>query len=333
VNVGVDNSNPVIVKLDSVKAVGCADTLSGAVYVSVSGGTTPYSYMWSTGAVTQDLMNVKVGTYSLNVTDDAGCSDDLSATVGKATQITVNADVDMVNCYGGNDGSITVKINGGSGNYRYEWTDGNASGTRTGLVAGSYTVTVTDNASGCTGKDTFTVTQSDSLLVSAVVVKDSCLPGFDGKISLLVNGGTKPYTYNWSNGDQTDLIQNLAPQDYTVTITDAGGCKATMTYAVAAADCDFTLTIYDVITPNGDGKNDIWVIGGIEFYPNSVLQVVDKWGDIVYEKKGYDNSFTGISSRNNQELPSGTYYYVLKLNGANKTGGKNTFTGSLLIER
>lgn len=333
VNVGINNANPVVIKLDSVRAVGCLDTLSGAVYVSVTGGMTPYSYLWSNGAITQDIIGVAKGAYLLNVTDDAGCTDNLNANVGVANAITSSADINSVTCNGGADGNITVTAAGGSGNYSYKWTDGSIGATRTGLSAGNYVVRITDVISGCADTSTYSVTQADSLKINATVVKDTCLPGYDGKISLVVTGGVSPYNYLWSNGSTGDQLMNLAPQDYSVTVTDAKGCTASKTYTVAETDCDFRLNIHDVITPNGDGKNDLWVIEGIEYYANSIVQVVDKWGDLVYERRNYDNSFNGVNSKTGAALPSGTYYYIIKLNEPNKTGGDDTFKGALLIQR
>lgn len=333
VNVGVNNSNPVVVKLDSVKAVGCKDTASGAVYISVSGGTSPYTYLWSNAATTQDIVGVVKGAYMVQVTDDAGCSDNLSANVGVATPIVVSADVNTVTCNGAADGSIAVKVSGGSGTYAYKWTDGNLNANRSALAAGSYSVTVTDAISGCTDTKVFAITQPDSLMVSGTVVKDSCLPGPDGTISLLVSGGVNPYTYSWSNGAAGDLIQGLAATSYTVTVTDSKGCTTTATYMVSEVQCDLSVRIFDVITPNGDGVNDVMVIQGSEFYPKNILQIVDKWGDLVYEKSPYDNTFNGVGSKSGNELPSGTYYYIFKLNEANKTGGDNVFKGAMLIKR
>ncbi|MBL7713550.1 MAG: gliding motility-associated C-terminal domain-containing protein, partial [Chitinophagaceae bacterium] len=333
VNVGVNNSNPVVVKLDSVKAVGCKDTASGAVYISVSGGTSPYTYLWSNGATTQDIVGVVKGAYMVQVTDDAGCSDNLSANVGVSTPIVVSADVNPVTCNGAADGSLAVKVSGGSGTYAYKWTDGNLNASRSALAAGSYTVTVTDAISGCADTKIFAITQADSLKISGTVVKDSCLPGPDGTISLLVTGGVSPYTYTWSNGASGDLIQGLAATSYTVTVTDSKGCTTAATYVVSEVQCDLSVRIFDVITPNGDGVNDLMVIQGSEFYPKNILQIVDKWGDLVYEKSPYNNTFNGVDSKNGKELPSGTYYYIFKLNEANKTGGDNVFKGAILIKR
>jgi gliding motility-associated-like protein len=92
------------------------------------------------------------------------------------------------------------------------------------------------------------------------------------------------------------------------------------------------MVIHDVITPNGDGVNDNWVIDGIHLYPNNLVQLFDKWGDKVYEKASYNNEWYG-QGKDGSSLPDGTYYYVIKLNEANKTGGETEFTGTVLVKR
>jgi gliding motility-associated-like protein len=332
-NIGINNTNPVTIKLDSVKNVGCVDSLSGAIFVSVTGGSLPYNYMWSNGAITQDLIGVASGAYNLNVTDNAGCVDNNSVNIEKASPIKSNVQTMSISCYGGSDGSINVIVGGGTGAYTYKWADGNTSAQRTGLSMGIYNVKVTDTKTGCFDSSNIAITQPDSLKISSIVVKDSCLPEADGSIKLSVIGGTNPYQYAWSNGGNSDFIQNLSAKSYSVTVSDAKNCLATATIIVEEINCDMTMNIHDVITPNGDGKNDSWVIEGIEFYSNSQVQIVDKWGDLVYEKTGYDNTFNGVNSKTGAILPTGTYYYILRLNEANKAGGEGIFKGALLIQR
>lgn len=101
----------------------------------------------------------------------------------------------------------------------------------------------------------------------------------------------------------------------------------TVIVTIDQKDCNYDPVIYDAITPNGDGKNDHWVIGNIGIYPNAVVQVYDKLGDKVFEKTNYQNDWDGGN------LPSGVYYYLIRLNGVNKTSGKENYTGFLLIKR
>jgi gliding motility-associated-like protein len=127
------------------------------------------------------------------------------------------------------------------------------------------------------------------------------------------------------------MLDALVGDTYTVTVTDNNGCIKSRSFTVANIECS-NVVVYDVITPNGDGKNDIWNIDGIRAYPNNVVMIFDKWGDMVFEQTNYKNTWDGTGT-NGASLPDGTYYYLIKLNEPNKEGGANIFKGSLLIKR
>ncbi|MGC4057991.1 MAG: gliding motility-associated C-terminal domain-containing protein [Chitinophagaceae bacterium] len=331
--IGIDASNPVKAAIDSVRGVGCGDTLSGAVYASASGGVPPYSYLWSTGAITKDLVNIAKGSYMLTVTDDAGCSAAVSAVVAPVSALQISASVTPVDCYGNTSGAATVLATNGSGNYSYIWSDGVSGAARAGLKAGSYSVTATDQQTKCTADTNLQITQNDSLMLSLTVQSDSCLPGADGSITVHISGGTTPYNFAWSNGMVSQDLQGLEAGSYTLNVTDARGCAASAAAQVATIDCNTDVVVHDVLTPNGDGMNDAFFIEGIVFYPQNKLQIVDKWGDLVYERSPYDNSFTGMNSKTGDALPTGTYYYILQLNAPGKTKEQNTFKGAVLLKR
>lgn len=118
---------------------------------------------------------------------------------------------------------------------------------------------------------------------------------------------------------------------YTLTVTDDLGCVDSNIYEIPEGPCK-GIVIYDVITPNGDGVNDYWVINGITDYPGNLVQIFDKWGDQVYEKNGYKKEWTGQGSKGG-ELPDGVYYYIVKLNEPSKTGGETEFAGTVMIKR
>jgi gliding motility-associated-like protein len=326
-------SNPLIVKLDSVINVGCLDTLAGKAYLSTSGGTKPYTFSWNSGAASEDLINVRAGNYTLTVTDSNGCIATVKVDIIKLSNFTVMQNVKNISCHGDNNGSINLTASGGTGAYTFKWLDGTDGRNRTGLNGGAYTVTVTDTASKCSKTLDITIVEPDALSLTGTVKNDTCTTGPDGSVVLEVKGGTMPYSYQWSNGTNTPSLFNLAADKYSVTVTDANMCQIMGEYTVMQSSCDFTINIHNVLTPNGDGDNDYFMIEGIQFYPNNQVQILDKWGDVVYEKRNYDNSWNGVSSKNSNQLPAGTYYYLVKLNEANKTGGKDYFTGSLLIQR
>ena len=148
---------------------------------------------------------------------------DLSPPSGSIT------DSSNISCYGLNDGTATVSVSGGTPPYTYLWDDDDASTTATvtGLAAGQwYHVTVTDQ-----GLQSFTdsvfLEEPDAITVSKDYTAKVCKNAKDGYIHLNTSGGTPPYTFDWSTGETSQVIDNLSPGKYQVTITDANGCVLT----------------------------------------------------------------------------------------------------------
>jgi aminopeptidase-like protein len=136
----------------------CFGASTGSIDVSVSGGTSPYTYNWGGGITTQDRSGLAAGTYTVTVTDANACTKTVSATITQPSALTVSeTNVDVL-CFGANTGSIDVTVSGGTSPYTYNWGGGITTQDRTGLAAGTYTVTVTD-ANSCTKTVSATITQ------------------------------------------------------------------------------------------------------------------------------------------------------------------------------
>lgn len=148
----------------SVFDASCAGVNNGLVDITVSGGTTPYTYLWSNGSTSQDLTNVASATYTVTVTDANGCTAGQTGIVGKGSSLQLSANIhpDSMNT---GTGSILVTVSEGTAPYGYQWSSGSNSVVITGLNAGSYTVTVTD-ANGCEATGTYVVTNDTSTISS-----------------------------------------------------------------------------------------------------------------------------------------------------------------------
>lgn len=137
--------------------VKCAGGDDGVIDVKVLGGTAPYTYNWSTGAVTEDVFNLPAGSYSVNVMDANGCVVGKNFTITQpASPLIVNGSVINTSSSTANDGAIDVTVTGGNAPYIYKWSNGSTTEDVSGLESGTYTVTVTDN-NGCITSGTFTV--------------------------------------------------------------------------------------------------------------------------------------------------------------------------------
>ena len=208
--------------------LGCDGQANGAVSVMANGGVEPYTYKWSTGATESFLMGVGAGTYSATVTDAKGCTDVTSIELTEPAGFTIDAAVDAnVTCNQGSDGAVSVSATG-TGDYTYAWSNGATTASLTGLKAGTYRVTVTGTG-GCTMSESVTVTQPTAL--SAVAFTDanaSCSGKTDGMVSVFPSGGaSSDYTYAWSNGSTEQFLMAVGAGEYTVTVTDGNGCTAT----------------------------------------------------------------------------------------------------------
>ncbi len=144
-------------------------------------------------------------------------------TISQAPQFLVTASGTNVKCAGGNDGTATANATGGNGNFTYAWSNGATTQSVQNLAKGTYTVTVTSG--GQTASVSVTIAEPEILVVN--VGGTNATGGNNGTATAFATGGTGSFTYNWSNGGNTKTIENLSPDTYTVTVTDANGCTAT----------------------------------------------------------------------------------------------------------
>jgi gliding motility-associated-like protein len=209
-----------------VNNVGCSGGNDGNASATVNGGTPPYTYAWSNGADGTTVNGLSIGNYNLVVTDANGCTASSNFDVEEATPIFISSDVEAVDCFGGQTGSISLSVSGGLPPYSYQWPNGSSNPTINGLAAGEYIVTVTD-AAGCEVTEELFVPQPDEALTASVVPIDvSCFGESDGRLLVSVDGGTLPYRYSidgdFFSGSSTFL--GLAADNYQVIVRDANGC-------------------------------------------------------------------------------------------------------------
>jgi gliding motility-associated-like protein len=134
--------------------------------------------------------------------------------------------------------------------------------------------------------------------------------GDDGSIDATVIGGTTPYDYLWSNGSTDEDLYGLTAGTYTIEVYDENGCYATASIILTEP---LELDLPTAFSPNGDNYNDLYVIHGIEAYPDNIFQVFNRWGNLVFEAKEYNNTWNGKSNVGGI-LPDGVYFVILKIN-------------------
>jgi len=299
---------------DMITHITCHGLSNGSINLIVTGGTPTYSYFWDTGDSTASINNLVAGSYSVTITDFNGCSLTISnIVITEPSEIIDSILTQNVFCYGGSDGYADASASmGGIPPLTFEWSNSETSSINMGLSSGSYDLTITD-ANNCTVTSQAIIYDGVEIVYSEEITDASCIGNFDGSISITVLGGVKPYTYLWSNQSTYPTITELNAGDYTITVTDNNNCEFSETFVVNEAQIS-CLEIPTLFTPNNDGKNDYWEIKGIELYPESVIEIYNRWGDIIFESKGYNEAWDGTYKGN--VLPISSYVFIITLNDA-----------------
>lgn len=226
-----------IIPNSSSTPVTCADVCNGTATVGPTGGTGPYSYVWSPapggGQNTPQATGLCAGIVTVTITDVNGCSVDADILIGGPQPITDNALVSDITCAGACDGSIALSVTGGTAPYTYFWTpvppNGQGQSASNALCAGSYSVLVTD-AAGCSATFTYVIIEPAPLVLAITSTQSECQLCI-ATASVAISGGTAPYSIEWlapgggvigTDPDITDLCAGI----YTVRVTDASGCIA-----------------------------------------------------------------------------------------------------------
>jgi gliding motility-associated-like protein len=250
-------------------------------------------------------------TVTYTATDSAGnvsvCSFQVTVSVPELFPVSQN-----VSCYGNQDGTATVIVNNAVGPFNFDWGILGTDSLITGLSPGSYSVIVTDGL-GCSADTVIVITEPLPFLVQTLSVTVATCGFEDAQVTVETAGGTLPYTYLWSNGQTTENLQNVSEGVYELLASDANGCADTLSVMI---DCEFG-KVPQLVTPNGDGHNDFWVIPGIDNFPDATVELYNRWGTLIFKANPYLNNWEGYSAAittvGNGRLPAGTYFYVIQL--------------------
>jgi len=300
---------PVIPALVSKTDINCFGGSTGAIDISVSGGTAPYTYAWTGPGVnssTQDQTGLGTGTYKVIVSDSKGCpSEELSVTLNQpasALQATLGTKKN-VTCNAGTNGEIDINVSGGTAGYNYVWTkNGNPISETTqdlmGIGAGNYYVTVTDSK-GCTANVSVSISQPDAIVFRVPEITNAkCFGSNDGQIIISATGGTGTITYSISPNigaqSPSGTFTGLTAQTYTVTATDANGCSKQTTATVNQSAVLMSLSAVPTAVTCTGAKN-----GAVN------LSVTGGTGPFTYEWTGPE-SFTA-NTEDISTLAGGTY--------------------------
>jgi hypothetical protein len=274
--------------------VTCKGTATGAITLTATGGTSPYTYSWSNGVTTKDLSNLAAGTYSVLVTDANSCSATTSVTITQPTaNLSASSIATNISCNGGTTGAINLTATGGTTPYTYLWSTSATTEDLSALTSGTYSVVVTD-ANGCTSNSSASLTQPAAISVSGSVTNVLCNGSSTGAIVISVAGGTGSYTYDWGSGITTQNRSNLAAGTYTVTVTDANSCTSAAT--------SFVITQSPALALTTDKKNV-----SCKSASNGSISLSVTGGSYPYTYSWTGTNGYTATTQNIDNIPAGTY--------------------------
>ncbi|MBI1223759.1 MAG: hypothetical protein GC192_00865 [Bacteroidetes bacterium] len=277
----------------------CNGGADGTAAAMASGGTGTYQYAWSNADTGPMADNLSATTYTVTATDANGCTATQSLTLSEPTGISLQLTANNVLCFGGNSGGISSVASGGIGQLSYAWSNGQSTPNLVNFPASTYCLTVTD-ANGCTASQCATINQPTQLQLSTFSTNTGCIGSSTGEINLTVLGGTPTttgYIFNWDNAETTEDITGLAAGDYTVTVSDANGCTASISETVGE-DQPITTQL---------SQQGVKCLGGSD--GNISTTVTGGSGVFNYNWSG-PSGFTS-TSKDPDSLLAGTYYLTV----------------------
>ncbi|MBN8703531.1 MAG: T9SS type A sorting domain-containing protein [Bacteroidetes bacterium] len=228
-----------------------SNSTASATAVAIGGNTGAFSYLWMpVNQTTASVSGLAASTYTCGVMDSKGCVAAKTITISVSSPVSASATAIDVSCFGSSDGQIQATQSGGVAPYSYLWNNNSMYTTQavSGLVAGSYTITVTDSL-GCFGIATTTVNQPTAITFSSTVSNASTVGGSDAAIALSsISGGNGQFTFLWSTNDTTASVTGLSAGTYSVCIADAKGCDTCTTFIVTEPGMGITNSIAEQTT-------------------------------------------------------------------------------------
>ena len=269
----------------------------GSIDITVTGGFGSYSYNWDNGSISEDLNNLSAGNYLVTISDDNNCSTSNNATIiDYISNITTSLFSNNLLCYNDINGVISSLTSGAAGSVTYSWSDGQTTVNATNLIAGNYTLAVTDSL-GCIATDSYLLTQPNPLSSNFTQTNVSCFGGSNGSALVNFSGGVTDYTLFWdtlvyplTNGLTVFATTNIVPEGvYPYTVIDANGCSHSDSITITQPD-SLTLSI---------STDTICCYNTNTGFANATIN-----GGAVPYTYSWSN---GVTTQNLTNVPSGTY--------------------------
>lgn len=312
-SVNITEPTAILFSYDTTNAQCNAFSPTGSIDISVSGGAGNYTYLWSDGSTDEDRVNIFAGSYMLRIEDDNSCVINEPVIVGYDVMVVAYAGEDSSVCYG-----ETLQLTG-LGDYAPVWEpseyleDSDVLNPVTLPITQeiTFSLTFTETGSGCFNTDSVTVSPYPELGID--VTADTFV--ISGSSAQLEATGGPFVQYRWEpeTGLNSSSIPNpiATPYDpimYYVYGISEHGCEEVDSVFIDVLE---DITIYNVFSPNGDGINEYFEIEHADRFPEMLVEVYSRWGDLLFSTVGYHSGSWWDGRARGKDAPVGTYYYVV----------------------
>ncbi len=316
-----------------ISPIDCYGLANGTIEIISSGGSGNYNYNWSNGFTSQFEENLSAGFYEITITDDNFCQTIVSTEIIEPDPIEISANVIDEEC--SSLGSISINLSGGTGDYTINWNNGVIGNTNSGLSAGDYSVTVTDE-NNCSIEQSYTINSSSQINYQTAISNISCYGVSDGSINLIFEDPDEVSSLNWSNGETGSSIHNLSPGSYSITIESVDMCQYESNFVVTQPDSlELSVTSSNSILCHGDLIDTLFLTatGGSGNY--SFFNDMQTTNDTILNLGAGSYTFTSIDANNctdtlswTSNMPDSLYVNISSL----PTTGDGNADGSVVIE-
>ncbi len=318
--VTIEEPSPIVITELIATSPDCGGGNTATVSISIEGGTPQYLIGWNSNPPIPNnnlALGLSGGDNSVQIIDANLCLKDSTFTIDQPSEISYTYGIDSVFCTGMCNGVFTLIPSGegaSTGNMTVTYEDDlNVDFfTASNVCEGQYPFLITDSL-GCLFRDTIFMvpTVISDIEFTVFTTPVSCWNEADGTATAAVTGGALPISYAWQRDgvtiQETTTAIGLIEDFYTITITDSLGCTISEDLFIDPTEGCFFIS--NALTPNGDGYNDDWVIGGLEYFPEAKVEVFNRWGQQVFESVGNYTNWDG--KYNSNKLPVSDYYYVI----------------------
>lgn len=319
----------------SISDVNCFGNTNGSAEISVSGGSLPYTYTWIPNVSNNNVANnLSSGYYQVFVADNTGCQVEVNFTIEEPEALIILPNVSNPTC-GLENGSISLQVTGGTGNYNFGWQPNVSSGAiATNLSAGAHSVVVTDD-NGCTANFQQSLITVGSIPITPSSSSLTVQSGNTVNVGVFVGGGITNFDVSWSPQHEfvcsTCQFTQATPTEnttYSVTVTTPDGCSSTTTILVFVEIPCGELFLPSIFSPNKDGLNDEYCVLG-SCLESLEFAIYNRWGEQVFytnsQDKCWDGKFRGT------DAPQGVYAY--KITSTEPNGKVTISSGNITLVR